>query len=499
MIMYQGKYANNSPETDARSETSVESAAAAPEQVPNKPAVKPKKAKKKATKGTVIFYSIYGGISALILIVFLCLLIPLRSWLVKYEASQPERKCAEVFEYLFADPDWKVLYGLAGVEDTAFEDENAYAAYMEAKVGDAALTYTETSAGLSGDCKYIVRFGDEKIATFTLTNNTDKAADIPAWELGTVEVFFDRCESVTVEKLPGYTVYINGVALDDSYTVRTTATRAEEYLPEGVHGYRTEQQDIDGLLVQPEVTVLDEHGNAVTMAQDPETGIYAPVLPAAPEMTEEERNLALKAAKADAKYSMRAITAAELRKYFDANTQVYEDIISNPVYVQNYKSYSFNEDTAAVSEYCRYSDKLFSANVKLTMNVIRSNGTTKVFELDKTYFFTLNAAGNYLVTQYTNAPIQETVESVRLTFIQDGEQVDSRFVDTDAATLTLPEITVPEGKTLTGWAIQSDDGNGKITMTVIFTPGENGVAAVSGSITDPMTLYAVFKDASEVE
>ncbi|MBP3305476.1 MAG: hypothetical protein J6L24_05845 [Oscillospiraceae bacterium] len=497
--MYQGKYENNNPETDARSETSVESAAAAPEQVPNKPAVKPKKAKKKATKGTVIFYSVYGGVSALILLVFLCLLIPLRSWLVKYEASQPERKCAEVFEYLFADPDWKILYGLAGVADTAFENENAYAAYMEAKVGNAELTYTETSAGLSGDCKYIVRFGDEKIASFTLTNNTDKAADVPVWELGTVEIFFDRGESVTVEKLPGYTVYINGVALDDSYTVRTTATRAEEYLPEGVHGYRTEQQYIDGLLVQPEVTVRDERGNPVTMAQDAETGIYSPVLPAAPEMTEEERNLALNAAKADAKYSMRAITAAELRRYFDANTQVYKDIIANPVYVQNYRSYSFDENTAAVSEYCRYSDKLFSANVKLTMNVIRSNGTTKVFELDKTYFFTLNAAGNYLVTQYTNAPIQETVESVRLTFIQDGEQVESRLVNTDAATLTLPEITVPEGKVLTGWAVQSDDGSGKITMTVIFTPGENGEVSVSGSITEPMTLYAVFENKSEVE
>ena len=434
----------------------------------------------------------------LILIVLCCLMVPLRSWLVKYEASQPEKKCEEVFAYLFGDPDWKVIYGLAGAEDTVFEDENAYAAYMDAKVGNAELNYIETSAGLSGDRKYIVRLENEKIATFTLTGGASSETDIPVWELGTVEIFFERTQSVTVEKLPEHTVYINGVALDNSYTIRTTATKAEEYLPEGVHGYRMEQQYVDGLLVQPEITAADENGNPVAMVQDAETGIYAPQLPAAAEMTEDEKALALNAAKADAMYSMRDISAAGLRKYFDANTQVYADIIANPVYVQNYKSYAFDDASAVVSQYYRYSDELFSANVKLTMNVYRNNGTTKVFELDKTYFFTRSSSGNYLVTQYTNAPIQELVEQVRLTFIQDGQQVDSKLVDTTASTLSLPEITAPEGKVLTGWAVQSDDGSGTITMTVMFVPNESGTAPVSTDL-EPMTLYAVFEDASEVE
>ena len=132
MIMYRGKYSN-------RTNTEL-----------SENADMPKKEKKKATKGTILFYSIYGGIAGLILIALLLLMIPLRSWLVKYEASQPEKKCAEVFQYLFANPDWKVIYGLAGVENTAFENEKAYADYMEAKVGSTKLTYSETSAGLSG-------------------------------------------------------------------------------------------------------------------------------------------------------------------------------------------------------------------------------------------------------------------------------------------------------------------------------------------------------------
>ena len=480
MIMYQGKYSS-------RTNTEL-----------SENADMPKKEKKKATKGTILFYSIYGGIAGLILIALLLLMIPLRSWLVKYEASQPEKKCAEVFQYLFANPDWKVIYGLAGVENTAFENEKAYADYMGAKVGNTKLTYSETSAGLSGDRKYIVRLGNEKIATFTLTSHMEDGSDIPQWQLGTVEVFFERTQSVMVEKIPEHTVYINGVALDDSYTIRATATKAEAYLPEGVHGFRMEQQYIDGLLIQPEIKVLDANGQPVTMVRNAETGIYSPVMPSAPEMTDAERILALNAAKADAMYSMRDISAAELRKYFDANTQVYADIIANPVYVQNYRSYSIDEAAAVVSEYCRYSDNLFSANVKLTMNVIRSNGTVKVFELDKTYFFTRSSTGSYLVTQYTNAPIQETVEQVRLTFVQDDRQVASQLVDAATSTLTTPQITVPQGKVLVGWAVQSTDGKGTITMTVILMPDEHGNALVSTKL-EPMTLYAVFEDASEVE
>ena len=91
--------------------------------------------------------------------------------------------------------------------------------------------------------------------------------------MGKVELFFTRTESVIVEKLPGYTVSVNGVALDDSYTIRTVTTDAEKYLPEGLHGYRLEVQTISGFLIPPEVTVTDENGNTVAMNYNAETKI----------------------------------------------------------------------------------------------------------------------------------------------------------------------------------------------------------------------------------
>ena len=237
---------------------------------------KPPKTKKKVSRGTIIFYSIYAAFVLLALGAIFALTIPLNSWLENYQASQPENKSQKIYTQLFADPDWESLYTLAGIADTAYEGKEAYGAYMEEKVGTDTLTLMETSAGLSGDRKYVIRHGSEKIATFTMTGTEDPSTHITAWALGKVELFFTRDRSITVEKAPEQTVYINGVALDDSHTVKIIATRAEDYLPEGIHGYRREQQTISGLLITPTVTVKNADGTEVPVTVD-ENGIYTTI------------------------------------------------------------------------------------------------------------------------------------------------------------------------------------------------------------------------------
>lgn len=486
--MYKGKYLT--PEPDS---TPAAPAAGTAEKAPAEASEAPKR---KAKKSTVIFYSIYGGCVAVILIALIFLMLPLRSWLVKYEASQPEQKSAEVFNILFAEPDWGVIYTLAGVEDTAYEGKDAYVAYMEQKVGDQALTYIETAAGLSGDHKYIVKLGDEKVATFTLTADSASEAEIVDWKLGTVEVFFSRNECVTINKEPGSTVYINGVALDDSYTIRSTSTVAEDYLSDDIHGYRMEQQYLDGLLVPPEIIVMNPGGSIMIMEQDAETGIYSPVLDTPDEMTEEERQLALDAAEANALFAIRAISTAQLRKYFDPNSQIYSDICNTAAVIQSYSSYSFDESVTSVSDFFRYSDTLFSARVTMQLDVKRSNGSIKSFEMNTTYFFTMNATGTYMVTNITNVDTTALREQVRLTFVNDGVQLDTQMVDADSKTISLPSVTAPEGKVLLGWAVQGTGEDGSITMTIVLVPEENGTAAVSHSL-EPMKLYPVFANLEE--
>ena len=168
----------------------------------------------------VIFYAVFFLCIFLFYVATYFGLLGLRNWLTRYELAQPATKSKEVFEKLFSDPDWGALYDMAGVQDTAFENKDAFASYMESTVGDTKFTYMETSTGLSKDKKYIVRLGKEKIAAFTLVdhNHSDSKTEIPDWQLGTIELYFAREESYRIQKLDGHTVYVNNVPLDDSST-----------------------------------------------------------------------------------------------------------------------------------------------------------------------------------------------------------------------------------------------------------------------------------------
>ena len=184
--------------------------------------------------------------------------------------EQPATKSQEVFEKLFSDPDWGALYEIEGVQDTAFENKDAFASYMENTFEDSKLTYMETSTGLSEDKKYIVRLGKEKIAAFTLVehNHSDSKTEIPDWLLGTIELYFAREESYRIQKLDGHTVYVNNVPLDDSSTIRISTTYAEKYLPEGITGVRICTQEISGLVAIPSVRIVDDSGNEMAVIYD---------------------------------------------------------------------------------------------------------------------------------------------------------------------------------------------------------------------------------------
>lgn len=447
----------------------------------------------KATRGTKIFYWAYAGGIAAFFIFMACILSPLQDWLVKYEASQPSYKRDQVYQELFADPDWEHIYTLAGVEGTRFDNKSTFASYMEQLVGDKELTCLETSAGLSGDKKFIIKLEDQKIAAFTLTGGADKDTEIPEWQLGKVEVFFSGDKHVIVEKLPGQTVYINGVALDDSYTVRTLSTVAENYLPEGIHGLQLTHQKVTGLLTEPEVVVKDALGNSTALTKDPESGIYKQALPSQ-QATEEEKRLALTAVQAYAKYMIRKVDIGEIGKYFDSKSEIYNTIAKSEVgWMQSYSSFDFSE--AAYSNYYRYSDTLFSIYVDVTLNVHRNNGSVKEYDLSNTLFFTKGSNGKWLVTEMTNLDVQTTKEQVRLTFM-DGDQVLSdAMVDKDTKKVTLPNVEIPAGQTLS-WVKQEDNGNGEVTLTVVFThPETREIYLPESYLLEPMTLHTLFEEA----
>lgn len=221
-----------------------------------------------------VFYKVYFTCIVLFFIGMACILVWLYGWLRDYEASQPTAKCNQVVAELFTNPDWGEIYDLSGMEDSVFEGKDAYVSYMKDKVKDAELICSETSAGLSGDKKYYMKLGEEKLLSFTLVSSENPERGITEWNLGEISLVVNREQNVRISKEQDHTVFVNGIKLDESYTVMRTQTLAENYLPEGIHGPRFELQSVHGLLVPPEISIKDEAGNQLEVIYDSETDIY---------------------------------------------------------------------------------------------------------------------------------------------------------------------------------------------------------------------------------
>ena len=454
----------------------------------------PEKHRKGPRLGGVIFYTLYFMFILVFFVATFFGLQWLQGWLADYQAAQPTTKSQEVFDQLFSHPDWGALYDAAGIEDTPYEGKEQFVSYMENKVGDATLTFKETSAGLSGDKKYFVLLGDEKIASFTLSGQTAAITDIPDWELGSVELFFDRSETFYIQNVDGHTVEVNGVPLDDSHVIQIATTAAAERLPIGVTGTSTCTQEISDLMAVPTVTIFDKSGKSMEVSYDAETHTFTEQTEANT-ISDSEREAALNAAKTNCLFMIEKASKADIAKYFDTSSDVYSVIVNlGNLWVQDNNGYRFTKEE--VSDYARYSDDLFSAHVVLNLNVTRKDGTTKDFGYDQTLFFRKQDTGKWLVYDATNADVNAPVGKVRLTFMKGDTVLSSEFVKTDATELDTPLVSAPEGKVFIGWYRIDKYDNGT-TYTMAFDPDENGhVTIPNGTTLEPMTLYALFETPS---
>lgn len=481
------------PETTPKRKTAQPAAATMP--TLEKPAKPIQTSRRGPRLSSVIFYTIF----------FLCIflfytatyfgLLELRDWLRRYEMAQPTTKSQEIFETLFSDPDWDSLYEFANIQNAAYGSKDDFIRYMENSVGETDLTYVETSTGLSNDKKYIVRLGNEKIATFTLVNHNQSASqtEIADWQLGSLEFFVQYNESYYIKKMDGHTVYVNDSPLDDSFTIRISTTNAEEYLPEGVTGIRVCTQQIAGLASKPNVRIVDAAGYEMQVVYDETTHTFT-------EQTEvntvssTEKDLAINAVKTYALYMIKQAGEGDIAEYFLRGSDAYNAITDTERgFVQDAASREFVNET--VTNYCRYSDNLFSVRVSVTLNQYRSSGTVKESIIEQSLFFEKQSNGKWMCYNMTAVDISKPVERVRLTFMNDGVVLDSNFHDSDINTLTCPDVSAPEGKVFSGWMIEETDENGQTIMNLMFHPDENGVVSIpTGATLDPMTLYPYFED-----
>ena len=484
--------------------------AKAPAKRPAAPAQQPVAKKKKSGPrlGGVIFYTLYF---MFILVFFLATFIGLtwlHGWLADFEMAQPGGKAEQVFTQLFTNPDWGALYESAGAKDSAYEGRDAYVTYMENKVGSSQLNYLETSAGLDKYTKkYLVRLGNEKIASFSLVDknqvgnasldNLDRITDIPDWQLGAVEVFFNREGTYYIEKLDGHTALVNDVALTDDMTIQVATTLAEEYLPAGTTGASMCTQQIDGLMAQPVVTIFDKSGKQMEVTYDEATRTFTERLESNT-MSDDEKNVALEAAKVYCQWMIKEVTdRGTIAKYYDPSSETYNNIVkTTELWMQSHGGFTYSNES--VTNYARYGEDIFSVSVSLSLDVTRTDGTVKNYPYSQSLFFHKSSTGKWLCFAATNKDVSQPVGRVRLTFMNGTNEVHSQFYGTDSKEIVTPVVPTPEGKVFTGWVTIEQDETGATVYNLQFQPDAEGKVSIpDGTTLKPMKLYALFQNPGE--
>ena len=430
---------------------------------------------------TLIFYTAYGMLILIFIVGMLITLKDLDRKLVEFEHAQPDTQSELVFQELFADPDWDVLYDLAQVSDTRFDGREEYVQYMESTFAGQNLSYEETSVGLAKVRTYAVSCGNSLIGSFTLTTVPD--ADPVQWRLGAVELFPEYTESVRIQKLSGHTVYVNGVELDDSFTVRSTSVCADEYLPRGVYNVWVHTQFVDGLMVEPQITAVDELGQSVDVVYDPITDTYI-TGDSTTQATAEEETLALDTLKQYVQYKVDHLLTTKLDGCFDIESAFYLELLeSEPWMSSNFAPTYANE---RVTAFYRCSEDVFCVWVDCTAFVKRNNGTVKEYQISQSMIFQQGESGLYCIGT-TDRSARWLEPQVRITFMNEDICLSSELYPESITALQTPLLGTGEEGTLTGW-VCADTG-------MVFSPDSNGLVTLpEGMPLSPMVLYAQFND-----
>lgn len=344
----------------------------------------------KKTRRFPIFYTIYALLVIVSLILIHVALGKVTEYLADYEAAQPQYEAERVFNDYYGG-DFSSLVALCETTLTPYENTGAVIQYLADFTEGKEITYSAITTGLDTSVRYIVKADDIKFSSFTLRESDEKSPlGFTLYKASEFEIYCVGTESVRITAPKGYTVSVNGVALDDTaLTGSVTEDKSCDYMPEGVEGIVFLEYKVDGLYFPPEsVTVTAPDGRTCEVENTAENEYSATFL-YDDTAKDEHSAYVLEAAQAIAKYMQNDAKFYTPSVYIDPESELYENVrTSQTIWAIGHVSYSFED--AAVTEFYMYDENTFSCRVSFT-HVLKYSQYSSLEDyrdyIDTTYFF----------------------------------------------------------------------------------------------------------------
>lgn len=350
---------------------------------------------KTSGKGKIVFYSIYAGLTFLIIAATAVFLSRFKPYLASFEAGLPKYKAQEIFERYFDPADFGALYDKCGIKLSEYEGKKEFVGYMTSLVGARPLSYRDVPSGDDAVKRYVVTDGVTKIGEFTLVEKGEGDENGNRWIENSFRLFYAATESIRVRVPSDSRVFVNEREVDLS-SVETVITEDErnKHLPEGVGGITYTAFSLDGFLVAPSVRAVDRFGNDGNITYDEKEKTYVSPVSYELSVPDEVYKLAEGAAQSYAKYMTLDATLGAVQKYFDPSSDIYSIIKkSDTRWYTPHSGYKF--ESAEASEYYVYGEGVFSCRYKCDQRII-TTWEKFDFPLDVTLYFR-NVNGKPLV------------------------------------------------------------------------------------------------------
>lgn len=350
-----------------------------------------------------VFWMVWLIILVVILVAWAIVLRNVSGLLTEYEEAQPKYEAEHIFNEYFKSGDYEYLLTHAdNVKVSPAEDIDKVVAYVGGLFDgiDGEWTLTQTASTDMDVLKYSVSIGTRHVADFSLVKSGKVSGRLKTelYKLGSIDLDISASRGASIYAPINAIVKVNGKALGSDFRCGDPVVLDEAvYFPAGDASARTMQNYfIDGLFLEPEITVTSADGSAeYALSHDEEHASwradgdyinrlvldYNKSIEDEKARQEEERKRENDAIRADiGSYVVEAIqtysrwvqnekvSKAERDKYFDTSSEFFLslDVLIKPSFVMDHGGYRFDDVVDDNYHYLNDDKTEVSAHVKFT-------------------------------------------------------------------------------------------------------------------------------------
>ena len=319
-----------------------------------------------------LFYKIYFSVIVVFAVSLITGLFFFHGWLSDYEADQPDQIVGRLIEEHIKTGDLFTLKSEYNIKVSEYESKEGFESALKQLTNNGDITY-ETSLIKSNDydSAYTIKVGDKKLLDVYVKKGEKK------YSVAKIEFESSVYKSFCITATSDADIKVNGIAVKDSDRTDETLPNIKSDLINSDKIIKKQIIKLDCLLSAPSSITAESGGKALKIDAD---GDSYNVVQDFPEK-EKVGDIAGKAASTYAAYMQNESNLDNIRKYMDTGTDFYKNIRTSLIsFALRHDSYAIKD--LKVSDFHKYSDRLFSCRVQLS-NVMERNDSQYADHFDK--------------------------------------------------------------------------------------------------------------------